>query len=150
MLRQEAGGEVRPLAHTTIGPDVTIRRQLGVAVAHLGERQIERIGMCPPENSSGSRTSTTNASVPSEILPVGHRHVPVQHVKALVYHGSGKRAWVEKPGSTIQTTTDPIVCVATSTAASTRLLLAVDPDVVNLLAARGDALRRNGHRLAIP
>src|SRR6202040_992423 len=47
MLHEEPSGEVRPLSHTAAGPDLPIRRQLGVADAHLRERQIDRIQHVP-------------------------------------------------------------------------------------------------------
>src|SRR4249919_2944372 len=42
-------------------------------------------------------------------------------MKALVYHGPGKRAWEEKPRPAIQNTTDAIVRITTSTICGTDL-----------------------------
>ncbi|MEO8070268.1 MAG: alcohol dehydrogenase catalytic domain-containing protein, partial [Acidobacteriota bacterium] len=42
-------------------------------------------------------------------------------MKALVYHGPGKRAWEEKPRPTIQSATDAVVHITTSTICGTDL-----------------------------
>lgn len=42
-------------------------------------------------------------------------------MKALVYHGPGKRAWQETPRPTIQNTTDAIVRITTTTICGTDL-----------------------------
>ena len=42
-------------------------------------------------------------------------------MKALVYHGAGKRAWEEKPRPAIQDATDAIVRITTSTICGTDL-----------------------------
>lgn len=42
-------------------------------------------------------------------------------MKALVYHGPGKRAWEETPRPAIQNTTDAIVRITTSTICGTDL-----------------------------
>ena len=41
-------------------------------------------------------------------------------MKALVYHGPGKRAWEETPRPAIQNTTDAIVRITTSTICGSR------------------------------
>ena len=43
------------------------------------------------------------------------------HMKALVYHGPGKRAWDERPKPAIREATDAIVRITTSTICGTDL-----------------------------
>ena len=49
------------------------------------------------------------------------RNTTVDRMKALVYHGPGKRAWEEKPRPTIQNATDAVVRISTSTICGTDL-----------------------------
>ena len=55
--------------------------------------------------------ATTRAAAPSPTAPM----------KALVFHGPGKRAWEEKPRPALRNATDAIVRLTTSTICGTNL-----------------------------
>ena len=59
----------------------------------------------------------TTAVQPVETLP----EIKTGLMKALVYHGPGKRAWEEKPIPTLRDATDAIVRITTSTICGTDL-----------------------------
>lgn len=54
---------------------------------------------------------TTSGAVPG----------PGTNMKALVYHGAGKRAWEDNPRPTLQNSSDAIVRITTSTICGTDL-----------------------------
>ena len=57
-----------------------MRRQFGVAVAHLRERQIDRIRNVPASELVGLTHVDQQGIGAIELQPVGHGHVAVQHV----------------------------------------------------------------------
>jgi alcohol dehydrogenase len=61
----------------------------------------------------------TAVAVPEEIIR--RQTSPAASMKALVYHGPGKRAWEDRPRPAIQDTTDAVVHVTTSTICGTDL-----------------------------
>lgn len=60
-------------------------------------------------------------SLTTELMSPEIRSLSTSRMKALVYHGPGKRAWEEKPRPAIQDATDAVVRITTSTICGTDL-----------------------------
>ena len=60
-------------------------------------------------------------SVATDVKPPQSSHTATARMKALVYHGPGKKAWEEVPRPAIKESTDAIVRITTSTICGTDL-----------------------------
>ena len=73
----------------------------------------------PAETTTTEETSMTTAEL--ELTKTASSPSASPTMKALVYHGPGKRAWEDKPRPTIQEPSDAIVRITTSTICGTDL-----------------------------
>ena len=73
-------------------------------------------------------------------------------MKALVYHGPGRRSWEDKPRPVVREPTDAVVRITTTTICGTDLhILKGDVPTVTdgrILGPRGHRRRRGGRRRA--
>ena len=76
----ETGGEVRALGHPAAGPDLSIRRRLGITDAQSRERQIDRVRDVPAGEFVGFAHVEQQRVGAIDLRPIGHADVAVQHV----------------------------------------------------------------------